>query len=98
MPFRNALIPVVTMLGIQIGFLLSGAVLVEVVFTWPGLGRYAVESVVSFDFYAVIGAALVIAVDLCRLKYSRGSALCTVGSAHQTQVNSYKQDLTSSGN
>lgn len=60
--FRNALIPVVTMLGIQIGFLLSGAVLVEVVFTWPGLGRYAVESVVSFDFYAVIGAALVIAV------------------------------------
>ena len=60
--FRNALIPVVTMLGIQIGFLLSGVVLVEVVFTWPGLGRYAVESVVSFDFYAVIGAALVIAV------------------------------------
>ena len=60
--FRNALIPLVTMLGIQIGFLLSGAVLVEVVFTWPGLGRYAVESVVSFDFYAVIGAALVIAV------------------------------------
>lgn len=60
--FRNALIPVVTMLGIQIGFLLSGAVLVEVVFTWPGLGRYAVESVLSFDFYAVIGAALVIAI------------------------------------
>ncbi len=60
--FRNALIPVVTMLGVQIGFLLSGAVLVEVVFTWPGLGRYAVESVLSFDFYAVIGAALVIAV------------------------------------
>ncbi|MCY4061864.1 MAG: ABC transporter permease [Chloroflexi bacterium] len=60
--FRNALIPVVTMLGIQIGFLLSGVVLVEVVFTWPGLGRYAVDSVLSFDFYAVIGAALVIAV------------------------------------
>lgn len=60
--FRNALIPVVTMLGIQIGFLLSGAVLVEVVFTWPGLGRYAVDSVLSFDFNAVIGAALVIAV------------------------------------
>ena len=48
--FRNALIPVVTMLGIQIGFLLSGVVLVEVVFTWPGLGRYAVDSVLSFDF------------------------------------------------
>ena len=60
--FRNALIPVVTMLGIQIGFLLSGAVLIEVVFTWPGLGRYIVESVVSSDFFAVIGAALVLAV------------------------------------
>ena len=60
--FRNALIPVVTMLGVQIGFLLSGAVLVEVVFTWPGLGRYAVESVVSFDFFAVIGATLIIAI------------------------------------
>jgi peptide/nickel transport system permease protein len=60
--FRNALIPVVTMLGIQIGFLLSGAVLVEVIFTWPGLGRYAVDSVLAFDFFGVIGAALVMAI------------------------------------
>lgn len=59
---RNALIPVITVLGIQIGFLLGGAVLVEVVFTWPGLGRYAVESALSFDFFGVIGAALIIAV------------------------------------
>ena len=60
--FRNALIPVVTMLGVQIGFLLGGAVLIEVVFTWPGLGRYLVESTLSSDFFAVIGAALVLAV------------------------------------
>ena len=60
--FRNALIPVVTALGIQIGFLLSGAVLVEVVFTWPGLGRYLVKSVISSDFFATIGAVLVIAI------------------------------------
>lgn len=60
--FRNALIPVVTMLGVQIGFLLGGAVLIEVVFTWPGLGRYAVESAVSSDFLAAIGAVLVLAV------------------------------------
>ena len=60
--FRNALIPVVTALGIQIGFLLGGAVLIEVVFTWPGLGRYLVESVISSDFFATIGAVLVIAV------------------------------------
>ena len=59
--FRNALIPVVTMLGVQIGFLLSGAVLVETIFNWPGLGLYAVESVIRFDFFGVIGASLVIA-------------------------------------
>jgi len=58
----NAIIPVIAMLGVQIGFLLSGAVLVEVVFTWPGLGRYAVDSVISFDYYAVIGSTLLIAV------------------------------------
>lgn len=60
--FRNALIPVVTMLGVQIGFLLGGAVLIEVVFTWPGLGRYAVDAALSSDFLAAIGAALVLAV------------------------------------
>ena len=58
----NAIIPVIAMLGVQIGFLLSGAVLVEVVFTWPGLGRYAVDSVLSFDYYAVIGSTLLIAI------------------------------------
>lgn len=57
---RNSLIPIVTVLGIQIGFLLGGAVLVETVFTWPGLGRYAATSALYFDFYPVIGATLVI--------------------------------------
>lgn len=58
---RNALIPVVTIIGIQTGYLLGGTVLVEVVFTWPGLGRYAVASIFNFDFYSVIGVTLVIA-------------------------------------
>ncbi len=56
----NALIPVVTIIGIQVGFLLGGTVLVEVVFSWPGLGRYAVASIFNFDFYSVIGVTLVI--------------------------------------
>ncbi|HBY98639.1 MAG: ABC transporter permease [Ardenticatenaceae bacterium] len=58
---RNALIPVVTIIGIQTGYLLGGTVLVEVVFTWPGLGRYAVASIFNFDFYSVIGVTLVVA-------------------------------------
>lgn len=57
---RNALLPVITVLGVQIGFLLGGTVLVETVFTWPGLGGYAVTSAVNSDFYSAIGATLVI--------------------------------------
>ena len=57
---RNALLPVTTVLGVQMGFLLGGTVLVETVFAWPGLGAYAVASAVSSDFYSAIGATLVI--------------------------------------
>lgn len=47
---RNALIPVVTMMGLQFGFLLGGAILVEAVFNWPGLGRLLVDSVQMRDY------------------------------------------------
>jgi peptide/nickel transport system permease protein len=59
---RNALIPVLTTIGITFGSLLSGAVLTETIFGWPGLGRYATASVVSLDFPAVMGVTLVAAV------------------------------------
>ena len=42
---RNALIPVITLTGLQFGFLLGGAIVVETVFSWPGLGRLLVDSV-----------------------------------------------------
>ena len=42
---RNALIPIVTLLGLNFGFILSGAVIVETVFAWPGIGRYLVRGV-----------------------------------------------------
>ena len=42
---KNALLPTVTSLGLQIGLLFSGAFLVEIVFSWPGIGRYAVEAI-----------------------------------------------------
>lgn len=52
---RNALLPLVTMLGYQVASLLSGAVLVESVFSWPGLGRLAFEAILSRDFNLLMG-------------------------------------------
>jgi ABC-type dipeptide/oligopeptide/nickel transport system permease component len=57
---RNALLPVTSILGLQIGFLLSGAVIVETVFGFPGLGRLLIESILNKDFPVVQGVLLVI--------------------------------------
>jgi len=59
---RNALIPVVTIGGLQFGILLSGAVLTETVFAWPGIGRLLVDSIRARDYPVVQGAVLLIAV------------------------------------
>ncbi len=59
---RNALIPIITLLGLSFGSMLSGAVIVETVFGWPGLGRYLVTGISNRDFPVVQGAVLVIAV------------------------------------
>jgi peptide/nickel transport system permease protein len=56
---RNALIPFITVAGLQIGFLLSGSVIVEVVFSWPGVGRLVVDSIGQRD-YPVVQAAVVL--------------------------------------
>lgn len=58
---RNALIPVITVIGLSFGGLLSGAVITETVFAWPGLGLYAFNSATSLDFPAIMGASVVIA-------------------------------------
>jgi peptide/nickel transport system permease protein len=55
---RNALLPVTTLAGIHIGGILGGAVVVETVFTWPGLGRLAFESVMRRDFNVLLGVLL----------------------------------------
>jgi peptide/nickel transport system permease protein len=60
---RNALIPVVTVAGLQIGFLLSGSVIVEVVFSWPGVGRLVVDSIGARD-YPIVQAAVVLLASL----------------------------------
>lgn len=59
---RNALIPVVTIMGLQFGILLSGAVLTETVFAWPGIGRLLVDSISYRDYPMVQGVILFIAV------------------------------------
>lgn len=75
--FRNALIPVLTVLGFRIGNLLGGAVIVETIFAWPGVGRYAVFSlkladipvVAAFTIYVTIAYSLInLLIDL---SYSR---------------------------
>ncbi len=58
---RNALIPTVTTIGVTFGSLLSGAVLTETIFSWPGLGRYATNSAINLDFPAVMGVTLLAA-------------------------------------
>jgi peptide/nickel transport system permease protein len=58
---RNALIPTITVLGLAYGSLLSGAVMTETIFAWPGLGRYAFQSAVQSDFPAIMGVTFVIA-------------------------------------
>jgi peptide/nickel transport system permease protein len=57
----NAWIPIITVVGLQLGFLLSGVIVVEVIFAWPGLGRLALLSVQDRDFTVLQGAVLLIA-------------------------------------
>lgn len=59
---RNALIPVVTLLGLSLPFLISGAVLVETIFAWPGMGRLIVTAVLTYDYTLVMAASILLTV------------------------------------
>jgi len=58
---KNAAIPVVTVMGLRVGFLMGGAVITETIFSWPGIGRYAWEGARNVDLKVVMGVTLVIA-------------------------------------
>jgi ABC-type dipeptide/oligopeptide/nickel transport system permease component len=60
--FRNSLIPIVTVLGLQFGSVLTGAIITETIFAWPGVGRLLVQSITSRDYPAVQGCILLIAI------------------------------------
>ena len=59
---RNALIPVVTTIGLQVGVLMAGAILTETIFSWPGVGKWMVDSIFRRDYPVVQGGLLLIAV------------------------------------
>lgn len=59
--FRNAMIPVVTTIGLQVGVLLAGAILTETIFSWPGVGKWMVDSVFRRDYPVIQGGLLLIA-------------------------------------
>jgi peptide/nickel transport system permease protein len=59
---RNALIPTTTLLGLQVGNLLSGTFLVETVFSWPGIGFYSVNTIQNFDYQAIMSITVILAI------------------------------------
>ncbi len=61
---KNAFLPIVTVIGLNFGLLLGGAVLTETIFSWPGLGRYVVDSLLARDYPAVQGCILFFAVTM----------------------------------
>jgi ABC-type dipeptide/oligopeptide/nickel transport system permease component len=61
--FRNALIPIITILGLQFGTLLAGTIVTENIFSWPGIGRLTVQAISSRDYPLLQGCILVIAVS-----------------------------------
>jgi peptide/nickel transport system permease protein len=61
--FRNSLIPVVTVIGLQIGGMLGGSFVVELIFAWPGMGRYGTESIIALDFNAIMGVCLILSIS-----------------------------------
>ena len=58
---RNALTPVVTVMGLQMGALLTGAIITEVIFSWPGLGRLMISAISARDYPLVEGCVLTFA-------------------------------------
>jgi ABC-type dipeptide/oligopeptide/nickel transport system permease component len=61
--FRNALIPIITILGLQFGTLLAGTIVTETIFSWPGIGRLTVQAISSRDYPLLQGCILVIALS-----------------------------------
>ena len=58
----NALIPIITVVGLQFGFLLGGSVVTESIFSWPGIGRFTIESINARDIPSVLGSVVTLSI------------------------------------
>jgi peptide/nickel transport system permease protein len=67
--FRNALIPILTILGLQFGTLLAGTIVTETIFSWPGIGRLAVQAISARDYPLLQGCILLIAVSYVAVNF-----------------------------
>ena len=68
--FRNALIPVVTIVGLQIGSLLAGSIITETIFAWPGIGRLTIQAINARDYPLVQGCVLIIALGYVLVNFA----------------------------
>ena len=68
--FRNALIPVVTTIGLQVGTLMAGAILTETIFSWPGIGKWMIDSIGKRDYVVVQSGLLLIALIVMAVNLS----------------------------
>ncbi len=68
--FRNALIPIITILGLQFGTLLAGTIVTESIFSWPGIGRLAVQAIQSRDYPLLQGCILMIALSYVLVNFA----------------------------
>jgi len=66
---RNAMLPVITIIGLQVGSLLAGAILTETIFSWPGLGRWLIEALQRRDYPVVQGGVLLVAILIIAVNF-----------------------------
>jgi ABC-type dipeptide/oligopeptide/nickel transport system permease component len=66
---KNALIPTVTIMGLQVGFLIGGAIVIETLFAIPGLGTYGINAIIARDYQQVQGFILIVAVSFVAINF-----------------------------
>lgn len=62
--FRNAMLPVTTVLGLNLGLMLTGATLTETVFSWPGIGRLVYDSIITRDYPVLMGIFIIVSITV----------------------------------
>lgn len=82
---KNALIPTVTVIGMQIGFMVGGATVTETVFSWPGIGRMVYDAVNALDYPVLQGAFLVMAVAVVIMSFLTDLVVAWAGSPNQAR-------------